>query len=74
MDNCPVNCTFAWHGVIPPSHCPHCGRCLGCGGPAPWYPRPPYPVVPRPQPYWTLPSSTITMSGGVSDNSPEVYL
>lgn len=66
MYDCPVNCTFVWHGVVPPSHCPHCGRCLGCGAPQPW--RPPYgpgkvypehpPTVPYPRPYWGTTSYT----------------
>lgn len=45
--SCPTNCSFTWMGVIPPSHCPHCGRCLGCGAP---YLRPPYvqPIAPNP--------------------------
>lgn len=52
MNGC--DCSFAWHSVIPPTHCPKCGRCLGCGyAPVMPYPQPfPYPVpMPMPLPY-----------------------
>lgn len=58
MSTC--DCTFPYHSVIPPTHCPKCGRCLGCGMgayPAP-YPVPypvPYPTPVYPQPYDTWP-------------------
>ena len=32
--------SFTYHSVIPPTHCPICGACLGCGSPRPAYPRP----------------------------------
>lgn len=55
---CPVNCTFTYHSVVPPTHCPYCGRCLGCGGPAPvpvrpWTPTSPYPWQVPTYPYIT---------------------
>lgn len=35
------NHSFTYHSVVPPTHCPICGSCLGCGGrTAPMYPRP----------------------------------
>lgn len=51
--------TFAWHSVMPPTHCPVCGACLSCGArtapvmPSPW-PAPYYPP-PRPWPYYQGP-------------------
>lgn len=49
MDNC--SHTFAWHSVMPPSHCPHCGACLHCGAPT-MAPRPwPTPYYPPYRPY-----------------------
>jgi hypothetical protein len=46
-----MNCghTFAWHSVLPPSHCPVCGACLHCHAPRP------APVMPYPTPYWPRP-------------------
>lgn len=49
MTDC--NHTFAWHSVIPPSHCPVCGACLHCGSPRP------LPVAPYPRPWPHTPTS-----------------
>lgn len=69
---CPVNCTFPYWSVVPPTHCPHCGRCLGCGSPAPVYPQPwrPYtpPVYPHPfyGPTYTIGDFTVTTDKTIS--------
>lgn len=52
MTNC--SHTFAYWSVVPPSHCPRCGACLGCGsGPVPVAPYPgPWPYTPTRWPQW----------------------
>lgn len=73
----PQDCThsFTWHGVVPPSHCPQCGRCLGCGGPwavpYPVYPAPKvWPTAPQPwQPWNPGPYWYVTTSDAVDDNT-----
>ena len=67
------DCTFAYWSVIPPTHCPKCGRCLGCGYP-PYYPQPmpvaPYPYpVPTTAPYtkpWPWTTTTITYASNTT--------
>jgi len=64
---CPVGCSFTYHSVIPPTHCPYCGRCLGCGGPAPVYPSP-YRPYPTPyQPWRTYPGPNYTIGDYTTD-------
>lgn len=43
-----MNCnhTFVYHSVVPPSRCPLCGACLGCGS---------RPQPPVPPPHWVQP-------------------
>jgi hypothetical protein len=52
---------FTWHAVIPPSHCPHCGRCLTCRGqqqPATLPTYPAWPTTPYPYTQPVYPSGT----------------
>lgn len=52
------NHTFTYWSVVPPTHCPICGACLGCGSPAPLQPHP-QPVHPYVPPRWPYPGRPI---------------
>jgi hypothetical protein len=69
MDSCEH--TFTWHAVIPPTHCPTCGKCLSCGQgqyvqPHPIYPPPWRPITPNPWASGTALPWTYTTSDSTS--------